>query len=211
MLCSHAPAALTATEPVAESCPQPVDPLPARGLAADRGGWCAPGDRRGLGRRGLWLRGDRGVRGGFFRRRRSGGGHSRPAIEGQADPALRLAGDRAKLARAVAEVGGEGAERGGLLADPAEPGLAGEPGEEEGAERARRGLVGERRGLGHVVGERAPAGRRRPARDRGEALGDHAGREREAHHLGEPRRVLGRGEAGQHPRLARAERGDRAD
>ena len=165
---------------------------------------------RGLGRRGLWFRGGRAVRCGFFRRRRSGNGHGRPAVEREADPALRVLGDRAKLARALAEVGGEGAERGGFLAEPAEPGLAGEPGEEQGAERPRRRRAARRGALGHVVGERAPAGRRRPARDRGETLGDHAGGECEAHHLGEPGGVLGGGEAGQHACLARAERRDRA-
>ena len=92
-----------------------------------------------------------------------------PRSERQADPALRLLGDRAKLARAVAEVGGEGAERGGLLADPAEPGLAGEPGEEQGPYRGRgAGRLG---ALGHIVGERAPAGRRPHVPHRGEALG----------------------------------------
>ena len=56
----------------------------------------------------------------------------------QADPALGLLGNCAKLARPVAEVGGEGAERRWLPPEPAEPGLAGGPGEEQGAERARR-------------------------------------------------------------------------
>ena len=37
-----------------------------------------------------------------------------------------------------------------------------------------------------------------PTRDRVEALGDHAGGEREAHHLGEQGGVLGGGKAGQH-------------
>ena len=51
------------------------------------------------------------------------------------------------------------------------------------ARRAKVFLAARRGALGHVVGERAPAGRRRPARDRGEALGEGAGGEREAHHL----------------------------
>ena len=129
---------------VAKPRPHPVDPLPARALAADCRRRCPLGRGLGLGGRGLWLRGVRGVRRGFFRRLQIGGGHGRPAIERQADPALRLLGDRAQLARPVAEVGGEGVERGGLLTEPAEPGLAGEPSEEQAAERARRSRAGRR-------------------------------------------------------------------
>ena len=121
---------------VAKPRPQPVHPPPARALAADRGQRCAHGGR--LGRRGLRLRSVRAVRSRFFRRRQNGAGHGRPAVEREADPAHRLLGDCAKLARAVAEVGGEGAERGGFLAEPAKLGLADEPGEEERTERARR-------------------------------------------------------------------------
>ena len=67
----------------------------------------------------------REVRRGFFRQRRSGDEHDRPAVERKADPALRLLGDRAKLARAIAKIGGEGAERGGLLTESAEASVVG--------------------------------------------------------------------------------------
>ena len=64
--------------------------------------------------------------------------HSHPAIERQADPALHLLGNYAKLACGLAEIGSEGAERRSFPDEPAEPGLVYEPGEEQGAERARR-------------------------------------------------------------------------
>ena len=103
---------------VAQARAHPVDPLLTCALAAARG-------RRGCrlrdGCSGFWLRGDRALHRASFRQRHIGSGHGRPALERQADPALRLLGDRAKLARAVAEIGGEGAERIGLLAEPGLP------------------------------------------------------------------------------------------
>ena len=138
MLCSQAPPALNGTEPsrspartqLIHSQPAPSPPIAGDGVRSGAGSAVAP----------CGLRGVRAVSRAFYRRRRIGGGHGRPAIERKADPALRLLGDRAQLAWALAAVGGEGAQRRRLLSEPAEPGLAGEPGLRR-ASTARKRLV----------------------------------------------------------------------
>ena len=63
----------------AQTRPHPVDPLPARALAADHGRRCPSGGGLGLDCRALWLRGVWAVRCAFFCRRRIGDGHRRSA------------------------------------------------------------------------------------------------------------------------------------